>query len=128
MRTRTTILAAGTALLSAALVVGLPVITNGSASAGDLIARVRVMSMPPGGMGDGMPGTMDGRGMAGMMGTADMNAMHASMHESMRGVVADDVLEACDDLHDSMSTAVSSVDQRGMDVAQHARHHGTSQP
>jgi len=68
-------------------------------------------------------------GMAGTMGSSGMNAMHDAMHETMRGVVSDEVLAACDTMHDAIWDEDDGVaTQRTASVSQHALHHGASRP
>ncbi|MEP7114811.1 MAG: hypothetical protein ABI862_16200 [Ilumatobacteraceae bacterium] len=99
---------------SASLLTGLAV--SGSSSAEPNAPTPSTVSMP-----------MSGNDMGSMMGGIDMTAMHTSMHQTMKGSVADDVLAACDKAHDSMMSVATTSMPTG-DVSAHASHHPGSQP
>ena len=67
----------------------------------------------------------DMNAMAAMMGSADLTAMHAMMHQMMAGVVDDETLAACDTAHEAMAESMTSMTEQ--DRAQHGAHHGTTE-
>ncbi|NMD24989.1 MAG: hypothetical protein GYA65_12480 [Actinobacteria bacterium] len=67
-----------------------------------------------------MTGDMDG--MAAMMGSADMSAMHSMMHQMMKGTVDDDVLAQCDQAHAAMAGSMTTAPTQGQ--SNHEAHHG----
>jgi hypothetical protein len=68
-------------------------------------------------MHDGSDDRMPGPGMTGMH-SGDMDTVHVSMHEQMRGAVPDQVLTECDEMHAGMSAAHAAG-------TTHATHHGS---
>lgn len=74
---------------------------------------------------DAMANMMTGNGMANMMGADGMDAMHATMHDALRGSVPANLLAACDTAHAVMPGDASSSLSVG-DV--HAAHHIGAQP
>ena len=84
-------------------------------------ASMPTSQMP--GMDSMMTGDMDG--MAAMMGSADMSAMHSMMHQMMKGTVDDDVLAACDAAHAAMTDPTVTMPAQG--GTQHEAHHPGTQ-
>ena len=123
MKPRTRTLGAiGAAVVTTGLVLGLAFAGNSAASGTDRTTPTTVsmpMSQMPG-MGSMMTG--DSTGMATMMGSTDMSAMHSMMHQMMKGTVDDDVLAQCDKAHDAITGSATSTPDQGQ--TQHEAHHG----
>jgi hypothetical protein len=116
--------AIGATVVTAGLVLGLAFGGNSAASS-TTPSTPTTVSMPTSqmpDMGSMMAGEMDE--MAAMMGSADMTAMHSTMHQMMEGVVDDETLAACDTAHDAMAGSMTSMPEQ--DQAQHGAHHGTT--
>jgi hypothetical protein len=117
--------AIGATTVTAALVLGLAFSDNSAASSTTPTTPTSV-SMPMNQMPDmGSMMTGDTNAMADMMGSTDMSDMHATMHQMMKGVVDDVVLEACDNAHATMAGATSTMQAPGQ--TQHDEHHGGAQ-
>jgi hypothetical protein len=119
-RTRTLVAVSATAV-TAALSLGLAF--GGNSAAGSTAPTTpTTVSMPI----DQMPGMGsmmgDTNGMAAMMGSADMAAMHSMMHQMMKGTVDDDVLAVCDEAHATMAGSMTTMPEQSQ--AQHEAHHG----
>ena len=123
MKSRTRTLGAiGATVVAAGLVLGLAFGGNSAASSNTQTTPTTV-SMPMGQMPD-MGSMMTGHtnGMAAMIGSTDMSAMHSMMHQMMKGTVGDDVLAACDAAHATMAGPMATMPAQG--GTQHDAHHG----
>ncbi len=115
--------AIGATTVTAALVLGLAFSDNSAASTTTPTIPTSV-SMPTNQMPEmGSMMTGDMNAMADNMGSADMSDMHATMHQMMKGVVDDAVLEECDEAHETMADSMSTM-PTGPGGTQHAEHHG----
>lgn len=115
--------AVGATMITAALVVGVALSDNSAAGSTTSTTPTSV-SMPISQMPDmGSMMTGDANAMVDMMGSTDMSDMHATMHQMMKGVVDDAVLEECDEAHETMADSMSTM-PTGPGGTQHDEHHG----
>ena len=113
MKTRIRILVVIATAASASLLTGLALGGNSSATPNTPTSSTYSMAM-------------SGNDMGSMMGGIDMTAMHTAMHQTMKGVVANDVLATCDKAHDSMTSSTETMPMS--DTSAHASHHPVNQP
>ncbi len=111
----------GATVVTAGLALGLS-FTGSSAATGTNQTTPPTISMPMSQMPD-MDSMMTGdhSGMAAMMGSADMSAMHSMMHEMMRGTIDDEHRAQCDEAHAAMTGAMTTAPAQGQ--SQHEAHH-----
>jgi len=123
MKPRTRTLGAiGAAVVTAGLVLGLSFAGSSAATGADQTTPTTV-SMPMNQMPDmGSMMTGDYSGMATMMDSADMSALHSTMHQMMKGTVDDDVLAQCEQAHAAMSGSMTTAPGQGQ--SNHEAHHG----
>ena len=122
MKPRTRTLGAiGAAVVTAGLVLGF-VIGGNSAASGTPATTPTSVSMPMNQMPD-MSSMMTGDDseMTAMMASADMAAMHSTMHQMMKGVVDDEVLAQCDTAHAAMTDSMTTMPEQSQ--TQHESHH-----
>jgi hypothetical protein len=129
LRTRT-LGVIGAAVVTTGLVLGLSFAGSSAATGTDQTApttvRMPIGQMPEMGEMPAMGSMMGGDhgGMAAMMGSADMTAMHSMMHQMMEGTIDDEALAECDNAHDSMAGSMTSRSEQ--DQALHGAHHGST--
>ncbi len=112
----------GATVVTAGLVLGLS-FTGSSAATGTDQTTPPTVSMPMSQMPDmGSMMTGDHGGMAAMMGSTDMSAMHSMMHQMMKGSIDDEALAQCDQAHDAMTGSAATTPEKGQ--TQHEAHHG----
>ncbi len=116
-----------TTAASASLLTGLAMSTGSSAAPNQPTPSTLSMPMAGTDMGSMDMGSMGmGSMMGSMMGRNGMIAMHDEVHAAMKGIVADDVLAACDKAYDTM--APNGDTSTSSDTSAHASHHVASQP
>lgn len=122
MQSRTRTLGAiGTVVVTTGLVLGLA-FAGSSAAPGNNQTTPTTVSMPMSQMPDmGSMMTGDQNGMAAMMRSADMSAMHSMMHQMMQGTVDDEALALCDKAHDAMAGSMTRAPDYWQ--TQHEAHH-----
>jgi hypothetical protein len=126
--------AAGVALLTAGLTVGLAIGSPAATATEPASVAPITLAMPTADMDDmaammtthmaDMADMGDPGGMAAMMDTADTSAMHPAMHQQMADVMDADLLAACDTAHAQMADTIGD-DARAtaMQEAGHEAHH-----
>lgn len=114
MKSRTRTLGAiGAAVVTPALVLALAFAGNSAASGTDR-ATPTTVSKPMSQMPDmGSMMTAHSTGMAAMMGSTDMAAMHSMMHQMMNGTIDDDALSQCDQAHAAMAGSMTTAPAQG---------------
>ncbi|MBI4936411.1 MAG: hypothetical protein HY828_21235 [Actinobacteria bacterium] len=123
MKPRTRTLGAiGATVVTAGLVLGLS-FAGSSAATSTTLTTPTTVSMPMSQMPDmGSMMAGDHSGMAAMMGSTDMSAMHSMMHQMMKGSIDDEALAQCDKAHAAMAGSMTTAPEQSQ--TQHEAHHG----